>query len=87
MKMSYLFLLTTLHIPPLLHWLAQINTVHGNLYLTDHIMLGETIKVKNLQHQGLSTQLCVRNLDRRSYHKVMKVETFKILDAQCCCVP
>lgn len=63
-SISYLLLLTTLQVSPLLHWLAQINTVHGNLYLTNHVMLGETIKVKNLQHQGLSAQLCIRDLER-----------------------
>lgn len=61
---SYLLLLTTLQVSPLLHWLAQINTVHGNLYLTNRIMFGETVKVKNLQHQSLSAQLCIGDLER-----------------------
>lgn len=60
--MSYLLLLTTLQVSPLLHWLAQVNTVHGNLDLPDHIVFGETVKVKNLQHQSLSTQLCIWDL-------------------------
>lgn len=64
MKRVYLLLLTTLQVSPLLQWLAQINAVHGNLYLANHVMFGEPVKVKHLQHQSLSTQLSIRNLDR-----------------------
>lgn len=59
-----LFFLSTLQVSPLLQRLAQIHAVHGDLYLTDHVVFGETVKVKNLQHQSLSTQLCIRDLER-----------------------
>lgn len=65
MTTQYLLLLSTLQISPLLHRLAQIHAVHGDLDLADHVVFGETVKVKNLQHQRLSTQLCIRDLERR----------------------
>lgn len=61
---QHLFLLSALQVPPLLHRLAQVHAVHGDLYLADHVVFGETVKVKNLQHQRLSTQLCIRDLER-----------------------
>lgn len=68
-SVSYLLFLTTLQVSPLLHWLAQINAVHGDLYFPDLVMLGETIEVVNLHYQGLPAQLCVRDLEREREDK------------------
>lgn len=63
-NLSYLLLLTALQVSPLLHRLAQINAVHRNLYLTNLVVFGETVKVENLQHQSLSAQLGIWDLKR-----------------------
>lgn len=76
---KYLFLLSTLQVPPLLHRLAQVHAAHGDLYLADHVVLGETVKVKNLQHQRLSTQLCIRDLER---HVRSAFQAGKVLQQQ-----
>lgn len=60
---SYLLLLTTLQVSPRLHGLAQVDAVHGNLNLANHVVFGETVKVENLQHQSFPPQLCVRDLE------------------------
>lgn len=62
-----LFLLSALQVSPLVQRLAQVHAVHGDLYLTDHVVFGETVKVINLQHQSLPTQLCIRDLGRCVY--------------------
>lgn len=71
-----LFFLATLQVSPLLQRLAQIHAVHGDLYLTDHVVFGETVKVKNLQHQSLSSQLCIWDLERCIY--VLRLEKWLV---------
>ncbi|KAF3846987.1 hypothetical protein F7725_004065 [Dissostichus mawsoni] len=42
---------------PLLYRLSEVDAVHGDLYLSDYIVLTETIEVKHLQHQKLTPQI------------------------------
>lgn len=47
---SYLFLLCTLQVPPLLSDMTEVHCVHRNLIFPNDIMFGETIEVINCHH-------------------------------------
>lgn len=66
----YLLFLSTNQILPLVDRLSEVNGVHGDLNLSDDVVFAEAVKVKHLQHQSLSTQLRVRDLERvrRCHH-------------------
>lgn len=49
--------------------LSEVYRIHGDLDLTDDVMFTKTVKVKNLQHQSLTTQLTVGYLERESIEK------------------
>lgn len=59
----YLLLLSTLHVSPGLQGLTHVHAVHGDLDLPDHVMFGEAVEVKHLKHQGLPSQLGIRDLE------------------------
>lgn len=47
---SYLLLLCTLQIPPLLSDMTKVHCVHCNLIFPNDVMFGETIEVVNCHH-------------------------------------
>ena len=75
-KITYLLLLSSDQIFPFMYWLPEVYRVHGDFNLTDDIMLTETIKVKHLQHQSLTSQVVKWDLERGRKKKVnSKVKT------------
>lgn len=59
----YLFFLCAVQVSPLLDGLRQVQGVHGNLHLTDHIVLREAVKVVHRHDQSLSSHFIERNLE------------------------
>lgn len=59
---SDLFFLAVLQVPPLMHCLGQVNTVHGDLNLPNDIVLPEAIEIKHLEHQSLPSKLSIWDL-------------------------
>lgn len=49
-----------------MYWLSEVYAVHWDLDFADDIMFSKTVEIKNLQHQSLTTQLTVRDLERKS---------------------
>lgn len=66
----YLLLLSSNQIFPFLDRLSEVNGVHGDLDLADVVMFTKTVKVENLEHQSLTAQLSVGNLQRTEFTEV-----------------
>ena len=58
----YLLLLHALQVLPLLDGLAQVDGVHGDLHLTDDVVLGEAVIVEHGHAHRLPSQLLVGHL-------------------------
>lgn len=67
--LSHLLLLCLLQIPPLLQWLAEVHTAHGDLHNPDGVVFWETVKVVHGHHQRLPPELSVRHLLRHARQK------------------
>lgn len=50
-------------------WLSQVDGVHGNLDFTDEVVFPKAVEVKHLQHQSLTSQICVGDLKAQSQKK------------------
>lgn len=68
-KITYLLLLSSNQILPFVYWLPKVYRVHGDLDLANDIMLTETIKVKHLQHQSLTSQVIKWYLEKGKKEK------------------
>lgn len=62
MKSTYLFFFSPGKILPFMYRLSEVNGVHGDFDLTDEVVLSKAVKIKHLQHQSLTSQLAVRDL-------------------------
>lgn len=60
----YLLLLGAHKIPPLLCHVTKVNLVHGQLHVSDGVVLGEAVKVVHCHHQRLASQLDIGHLGR-----------------------
>lgn len=69
MKITYLLLLSSNQILPFVYWLPKVYRVHGDLDLSNDVMLTKTIKVKHLQHQSLTSQVIKWYLERGNKKK------------------
>ncbi|TNN30168.1 hypothetical protein EYF80_059684 [Liparis tanakae] len=64
-----LLFLSSNQILPFLYRLGEVDAVHGDLDLADDVVFTETVKVEHLQHQRLTAQLTVGNLEREEGRK------------------
>lgn len=63
-KLINLLLLSSNQVFPFMDWLSQVYAVHGDLDLADDVVFTKAVEVEYLQHQSLSTQLTVWDLER-----------------------
>lgn len=62
-QLTYLFFLSSSKILPFMYWLSEIDGVHGDFDLSDEVVFAKTIKVKDLQHQSLTSEFAIRYLE------------------------
>lgn len=66
MRSTYLFFFSPGEILPFMYRLCEVNGVHGDFDLTDEVVFSKAVKIKHLQHQSLTSQLAVRDLQASS---------------------
>lgn len=60
----YLLLLSTLQIPPLLCYVAEVHLIHGHLDVANGIVFGKAVKVVHRHHQRLPAELYIGDLEK-----------------------